>query len=114
VDVVPPGAHVWDRATAIESAQKMFEHPSEPSASLVLGGSFKIVPEEVGETWRIEGIEMSLVIVFPGASEPDTAQSCAPLYVRQVDDNPSAFQIYREVTFGNTDCAGWLEGARPN
>ena len=114
VDVVPPGAQVWDRATALKSAEKMFEHPSEPSANLTLGGSFKVVPEEVAETWRIEGIEMSLVIVFPGAAEPDTAQSCATLYVRQVDDTPGAFQIYREVTFGNSNCAGWLEGARPN
>jgi len=114
VDVVPPGAQVWDRATALESAEKMFEHPSEPSASLTLGGSFKVVPEEAGETWRIEGIEMSLVILFPGAAEPDTAQSCATLYVRQADDTPGTFQIYREVTFGNSDCAGWLEGARSN
>ena len=114
VDVVPPGAQVWDRTTALKSAQKMFEHPSEPSASLTFSDSFKVVPEVVGETWRIEGIEMSLVILFPGAAEPDTARSCATLYVRQMDDTLGSFQIYREVTFGNSDCAGWLEGARPN
>ena len=114
VDVVPPGAQVWDRATTLESARKMFEHPSEPSISLTLGGPLEVVPDEAGETWRIEGLEMSLVIVFPGAAEPDTAQSCATLYVRQVDETSGTFQIYREVTFGNSDCAGWGEGARPN
>ena len=114
VDVVPPGAQVWDRATTVMSARKMFEHPSEPSVTLTLGGPFEVVPDGAGETWRIEGIEMSLVTVFPGAAEPDTANSCATLYVRRVQENSGAFQIYREVTFGNGDCTGWLEGARPN
>jgi hypothetical protein len=114
VDVMPLRAQVWDRATALESAGNMFAHPGEPSISLTLEGPFKVVPEDAGKTWRIEGIDMSLVIAFPGAADPDTARGCATFYVRQVDGKPGAFEIYREVTFGNGDCARWSEGAQPD
>ena len=112
VDVVPLRAHVLDRATAVESAKNMFEHPSTPSISLTLDGPFEVVPEDAGETWRIEGVEMSLAIAFPGSAEADTAQGCATFYVRQVDGEPGAFEVYREVTFGDADCARWRECLR--
>ncbi len=107
VDVMPLRAQVWDRSTAVESATKMFSHPDIPSISLTLDGPFDVVPDDLGETWRIEGIEMSLVIVFPGTAEPDTAHGCATLYVRRGEDTTGSFEIYREVTFGDGDCARW-------
>jgi len=112
VDVVPLRVHVWDRATAVESAKNIFEHPGTPSVSLTLDGPLEVVAEDAGETWRIEGVEMSLAIVFPGTAESDTAQGCATFYVRQVDGKPGAFEIYREVTFGDAGCARWRECLR--
>lgn len=113
VAVVPPGAELLDRAKTLEAARNMFSHPEVRSVRLTLGGAFEVVPDEAGGTWRIEGIEASLSTLFGEASSPEVARTCVTLYVRERAEG-TGFEIYREVTYGNGDCSGWVSRGRPD
>jgi len=112
VTVSPPRVEVWDRAKALRSARGMFAHPGVFTVDLTFGGAHVMMPGDAPGIWRIEGIEASLVTVFGKGALPDTARTCVTLYVRETDKGSGAFQVYREVTFGNSDCAAWSEGVR--
>lgn len=112
VSVAPPEVDVWGSPKAIKAASAMFGDPRLESLELVFEGEFKVVPETEPDTWRIEGIEASLVTDMVEI-EPYTARACVTLYVRRAvkgtgeNQQQGDFQIYREVTFGNSDCAAW-------
>ena len=113
VMVSPPRAEVWDRERTMESARNMFAHPDVSELSLELAGGFEVVEGELSDTWRIEGVEATLITAMGEGTKPQAVNTCATLYVRRVSGRDGEFEIYREVTFGNGDCAEWVRDVQP-
>ena len=113
VAVVPRGAELFGRAKTMAAARGMFAHPDVSESSLTLSGEFEVVDGTTPGTWRIEGIEAALVVVLGEDADPHITRTCATLYVRETEEGSGVFQIYREVTFGDGDCAAWGEPSTP-
>jgi len=104
IDIVPPGALVFQRADAMKSAVGMFGHPDARALSLSFGGDFALVEDETDGTWRIEGVEVTLEALYGDGDKPYTAKTCATYYVR---NNGEGYEIFREVTIGDGGCDVW-------
>ena len=84
----------------------MFEHPEVKDVALLLSDGYVVEEGKEEGTWLISGVDASLVTTFGEPAVTDTSRTCATVYVRQAESG--SYQIYREVTFGNADCTGWL------
>jgi hypothetical protein len=99
VAVASHRAEVIERGKTLEAARGMFTDPRLESASLTFADGYDVVDGHDPDTWRIEGVLMTLSAKLESMTEPHVVTSSATYYVRKAPATKSGFEIYREVTF---------------
>ncbi len=99
VAVTPHRAKVIERGTTLEASRGMFTDPGVESVRLTFADGYDVVDGHDPDTWRIEGVLMTLSAKLESMTEPHVVTSSATYYVRKAPATKSGYEIYREVTF---------------
>ena len=99
VSVTPHRAELIERGTTLEASRGMFSDPSLESLSLTFADGYGVVDGQDPDTWRIEGIVVTLSARLESMEEPHVVTVDATYYVRAAPATESGYEIYREVTF---------------
>ena len=97
---------MFDRDTSVDASVRMFEDPGVESVALEFHEGYDVVDGTEPETWRIENLRATLTVKRAADDAPRTAPLCVTLYVRAVDGDVPAYQVYREVFFEGDGCVG--------
>jgi len=99
VVVTPHRAQVIERSTTLKASRGMFADPRLESVSLTFADGYDVVDGEDPDTWRIEGLLVTLSAKMESMTEPHAVTVGATYYVRKAPAAKSSYEIYREVTF---------------
>ena len=99
VAVTPHRAKVIERGTTLEASRGMFTDPRVESVSLTFADGYDVVDGQDPDTWRIQGLLVTLSVKIESMTEPHAVTASATYYVRKAAATKSGYEIYREVTF---------------
>jgi hypothetical protein len=99
VAVTPHRAELIERGKTLEASRGMFTDPHLESVSLTFADGYDVVDGQDPDTWRIEGVLVTLSAKLESMTEPHVVTASATYYVRKALAAKSGYEIYREVTF---------------
>jgi hypothetical protein len=99
VAVSPHRAHLVERGTTLEASRGMFTDPRAESVSVTFADGYDVVDGDDPDTWRIEGVLLTLSVKMESVTEPHAIATSATYYVRKAPATKWGYEIYREVTF---------------
>jgi len=104
IAVTVPEAQVFTREESIRMSRGLFGDEDVTGISMEFGGDYKVVKGREENTWRIEGMTVTLTVSHVASEKPHFSTICATFYIRKIGGMSEGYEVYKEVTFEGVGC----------